>query len=125
MSHDWHELTDLVGGKRYTVTQVRLSGSGITIQGDFDLPPLAGLSYEDQVFVAAFVHSHGSIKDMERAFGISYPTVKNRLNRIAEQLRFVQVDTPPPTTPADDPDDVLGMLERGEISAAEAARRLR
>lgn len=125
MSNDWHELTDLVGGKRYTVTQVRLSGSGITIQGDFDLPPLAGLSYEDQVFVAAFVHSHGSIKDMEKAFGISYPTVKNRLNRIAEQLRFVQVDTPPPTTPADDPDDVLGMLERGEISAAEAARRLR
>ena len=125
MSHDWHELTDLVGGKRYTVTQVRLSGSGITIQGDFDLPPLARLSYEDQVFVAAFVHSHGSIKDMEKAFGISYPTVKNRLNRIAEQLRFVQVDTPPPTTPADDPDDVLGMLERGEISAAEAARRLR
>jgi len=125
MANDWHELTDLVGGKRYTVTQVRLSGSGITIQGDFDLPPLARLSYEDQVFVAAFVHSHGSIKDMEKAFGISYPTVKNRLNRIAEQLRFVQVDTPPPTTPADDPDDVLGMLERGEISAAEAARRLR
>jgi len=125
MANDWHELTDLVGGKRYTVTQVRLSGSGITIQGDFDLPPLARLSYEDQVFVAAFVHSHGSIKDMEKAFGVSYPTVKNRLNRIAEQLRFVQVDTPPPTTPADDPDDVLGMLERGEISAAEAARRLR
>ena len=125
MANDWHELTDLVGGKRYTVTQVRLSGSGITIQGDFDLPPLARLSYEDQVFVAAFVHSHGSIKDMEKAFGISYPTVKNRLNRIAEQLRFVQVDTPPPATPADDPDDVLGMLERGEISAAEAARRLR
>jgi len=125
MANDWHELTDLVGGKRYTVTQVRLSGSGITIQGDFDLPPLARLSYEDQVFVAAFVHSHGSIKDMEKAFGVSYPTVKNRLNRIAEQLRFVQVDTPPPATPADDPDDVLGMLERGEISAAEAARRLR
>jgi hypothetical protein len=122
--HDWHELSDLVGSKRFTVTQVRLAGSGITIEGDFDLPPLARLSYEDQVFVTAFVHSHGSIKDMEKSFGISYPTVKNRLNRIAEQLQLVQVETPA-ATPAEDSDDVLGMLERGEISAAEAARRLR
>lgn len=123
MSNDWHELSDLVGSKRFTVTQVRLTGSGITIEGDFDLPPLAGLNYEDQVFVTAFVHSHGSIKDMEKAFGISYPTVKNRLNRIAAKLELVQVETP--ATPAEDTDDVLGMLERGEISAAEAARRLR
>ena len=125
MAHDWHQLTDLTGDRSFSVTQVKLSGSGIAIEGDFELPPLAQLRYEDQVFVGEFIRSHGSIKDMEKAFGISYPTVKNRLNRIAEQLRLVVVETPE-NMPAPVPtDDVLGMLERGEISAAEAAGRLR
>ena len=48
---------------------------------------------EDQIFVAAFLKSPGSIKEMEQVFGISYPTVKARLNRIAGQLEFV--DTAP------------------------------
>ena len=69
------------------------------------------------------MRSHGSIKEMEKAFGISYPTVKNRLNRIAGQLKLVEVAAAAAPTPAPAPqtsapsDDVLGMLERGEISA--------
>jgi len=42
-----------------------------------------------------FVRSHGSIKEMERTFGISYPTVKNRLNRISAQLELVETDPVP------------------------------
>ena len=83
MTNEWHELTDLTEDRRFLVTKVRMD-SGISIQGEFELPPLARLRYEDQVFVSEFVRSHGSIKDMEKAFGISYPTVKNRLNRIIE-----------------------------------------
>lgn len=126
MAHDWHELTDLTGEKNFSVTRVRLDSSGIEIEGDFELPPLAQLSYEDQVFIAAFVRSHGSIKDMERAFGISYPTVKNRLNRIAQKLQLVEIETPEAPKPAAEPaGDVLELLERGEIDAAEAARRMK
>ena len=117
MAHDWHELTDLSADRHFVVTEVRLD-SGISIQGEFELPPLARLRYEDQVFVSAFVRSHGSIKEMEKAFGISYPTVKNRLNRIMEQLPFVEVAV----STAEDP---LDLLERGAISADEAAARLR
>ena len=134
MAHDWHELTDLTGDRHFVVTQVR-TDSGITIDGEFELPALAQMTYEDLVFVSMFVRSHGSIKDMEKAFGISYPTVKNRLNRIVEQLQLVEVEfgTAPSQTPIaraartapDDADEVLGMLERGEISADEAAARLR
>ena len=90
MTNDWHELTDLTGDRRFLVTEVRMD-TGISIQGEFELPPLARLRYEDQVFVSEFVRSHGSIKDMEKAFGISYPTVKNRLNRIIDQLQLVEV----------------------------------
>jgi len=42
---------------------------------------------EDQVFVAAFLRSHGSIKEMEQVFGVSLSTIKARLNRISAQLR--------------------------------------
>ncbi len=122
MTNDWHELTDLTGDRRFRVTEVRLD-TDISIQGEFELPPLARLRYEDQVFVSEFVRSHGSIKDMEKAFGISYPTVKNRLNRIIEQLQLVEVEVGAGATPAHD--DVLGMLERGELSADEAAERIR
>lgn len=118
MTNDWHELTDLTEDRRFLVTKVRMD-SGISIQGEFELPPLARLRYEDQVFVSEFVRSHGSIKDMEKAFGISYPTVKNRLNRIIDQLQLVEVAASPVG------DDALGLLERGEISADEAAQRLR
>ena len=122
MTNDWHELTDLTGNRRFLVTEVRLD-SDISIQGEFELPPLARLRYEDQVFVSEFVRSHGSIKDMEKAFGVSYPTVKNRLNRIVEQLQLVEVEVGASTMPAHD--DTLDLLERGEISADEAAERIR
>ena len=95
MTNDWHELTDLTGDRRFLVTEVRMD-TGISIQGEFELPPLARLRYEDQVFVSEFVRSHGSIKDMEKAFGISYPTVKNRLNRIIDQLQLVEVGVAAP-----------------------------
>jgi hypothetical protein len=124
MSNDWHELTDLVGDRSFVVTGVRLE-NGVSLQGEFELPPLARLRYEDQVFVSEFVRSHGSIKQMEKAFGVSYPTVKNRLNRIADQLRLVEVAVAPSTGAPIQQDDVLGMLERGEISATDAAGRLR
>ncbi len=119
MSAEWHELTDLTGGKGFVVSSVRLTGSDISIQGEFELPPLAGLRYEDQVFVEEFVRCHGSIKHMEKAFGVSYPTIKNRLNRISEELHLVQVEEIPPAN------GVLDLLESGEISADEAAERLR
>jgi hypothetical protein len=121
MSNEWHELTDLTGEKPFVITSVRMESSGVSIHGDFEVPPLARLTYEDQVFVSAFVRSHGSIKDMEKAFGISYPTVKNRLNRIAGQLGMVVTLEAVSATGGD---STLDLLERGEITAAEAAERL-
>jgi hypothetical protein len=116
---DWQELTDLTRGQPFVVERVRLTGSGIAVEGQFDPPQLAQLGVDDQVFVAAFVRSHGSIKEMERIFGVSYPTVKSRLNRIAERLDFV--DTDPAPTGA----EVVDRLQRGEISVDEALDELR
>ena len=120
--NDWQSLTSMTGGEALTVERVRLRDSGVAIEGAFDLPPLAQLPAEDQVFVAAFVRCHGSIKQMEKVFGVSYPTIKNRLNRIGERLPFAEIDpgtTPPSTT------ELLERLERGEITARDAIARMR
>jgi hypothetical protein len=118
MNTEWNELTKMTQGKPVMIERVRVVDSGIAIEGSFTPPPLASLSAEDQVFVMAFIRCHGSIKEMEEMFGISYPTVKNRLNRIAGQLQFIEVVRVNPE------EEVIDELERGEISAEEAIRRL-
>jgi len=115
---EWQELTKLTQGQPLVVERVRLAGKGVAIEGAFELPQLARLSAEDQVFVVAFVRSHGSIKEMEQVFGVSYPTIKARLNRIAGSLEFVE------TNPAPGRTEVMERLQRGEISAAEAIAEL-
>src|SRR3981081_3411215 len=115
---DWQELTRLTQGASVCVEGVRSAASGIAVEGDFELPQLARLSAEDQIFVIAFVRSHGSIKEMERIFGVSYPTIKARLNRIGDSLEFV--DTNPQPSAA----EILERLQHGEIDPAEAIRQL-
>src|SRR5476649_697938 len=95
MGHDWQELTKLVGQAPFEVERIRLVETGVAIDGPFTLPPLAQLAAEDQIFVAAFVRCHGSIKQMEQYFGVSYPTIKNRLNRIGALLPFAEIDPEP------------------------------
>lgn len=118
MEHDWKELTELTKGETVKVERVRLKKSGIAIEGDFELPPLAQLTIEDQIFVAAFLRCQGSIKDMEELFGISYPTVKGRLNRIAENLEFVEINPPASKN------EVIDQLDKGEISVEDAIKML-
>jgi len=118
---DWQELTKLTQGAPLVVERVRMGD--IAIEGAFELPQLARLTLEDQIFVAAFLKSHGSIKDMEQVFGVSYPTVKARLNRIAGQLEFVDTN-PAPLNPPGIRNEILSRLERGELTAAEAIRQL-
>jgi hypothetical protein len=115
---DWQELTRLTQGRPFVIERVRLTDQDIAIEGQFGLPDLARLSAEDQVFITAFVCSHGSIKEMERVFGVSYPTIKSRLNRIAGSLAFVEVNPVPSRT------EILDRLKRGEMTAEEAIREM-
>jgi hypothetical protein len=115
---DWQDLLRIAQGGPLVVERVRMPEKQITVEGAFTLPELARLSLEDQVFVTAFLRSHGSIKEMEQVFGVSYPTIKARLNRIAGQLEFVD------TNPSPSRAEVLDRLNRGEIAADEAIRAL-
>src|SRR5678815_813678 len=126
MSNDWQELTKLVGQAQFEVGRVRLLDTGVTIEGPFKLPPLALLPAEDQVFIAAFVRCHGSIKQMEKYFGVSYPTIKNRLNKIGSQLSFVEIEQGSDADSAAlSKSEVLDRLSRGELTVAQALERLK
>jgi hypothetical protein len=119
---DWQDLLRIAQGSPLLVERVRLPDKQITVEGIFALPELARLTLEDQVFVTAFVRSHGSIKEMEQTFGVSYPTIKARLNRIAGQLEYVE--TNPAPSSAEMETEVLNRLNNGEITPAEAIQAL-
>ena len=121
---DWQTLARLAGGSAIEIERVRLVDADVAVEGPFELPPLARLSADDQVFVAAFVRCHGSIKQMEKFFGVSYPTIKNRLNRISAQLPFVEV-APSDAADRPTPSELLSRLERGEMTVREVLNELK
>jgi hypothetical protein len=89
----------------------------LDLEGEFEVSPLGRLQEEDQVFVTAFLRHHGSIRKMEELFDISYPTVKNRLRNIVDQLD--RAFSAPSSNSA-----VLQQLARGEITVDEALERI-
>jgi hypothetical protein len=115
---EWQDLLRIAQGGPLVIERVRIPEKNITVEGAFALPELARLTLEDQVFVTAFLRSHGSIKEMEQTFGVSYPTIKARLNRIAGLLEFID------TNPSPSRAEVLERLNKGEISADQAIKAL-
>ena len=103
--------------KPMQITRYRCESCNLNVDGQLELPPLAQLDIDEQVFVTAFMRSHGSIKRMEALFDISYPTVKNKLNAIARKLDAA-VQAP------DSKSKVLDRLHKGEITVAQALAEL-
>jgi hypothetical protein len=120
MKQSWKTLLSFTGGKKFVVKEIFIPEDGITIKGEFEVPPLAILSMEDYLFVAAFIQTHGSIKQMESIFNISYPTVKSRLHKIAQQLDVidVEIETRSPLS------EILDRLESGDISGEDALKEM-
>lgn len=100
-----------------SVNRMSCPSCRMALEGEFEVSPLGQLEPEDQAFVIAFLRHHGSIKKMEAIFGISYPTVKNRLNSIAAALDKT-FEAPSSNL------YVLEQLSRGEISVEDALEEL-
>ncbi len=100
------------------VTKIECEGCGTKFEGEFEVPKLLRLSQEDVHFVEQFLLSSGSLKEMAKQLDVSYPTVRNRLNNIIEEIEKMA------TASRSDRDKVLVALEKGTITAKEAARKL-
>lgn len=109
-----------VTGEPLEVTRLTCPSSGVTIEGRFIPNEFALLPSEQLDFLRLFVKVRGNLKEVERILGLSYPTVRLRFEALLKALGYEAL-----AEAADERAEVLARLERGEISAEEAAARLR
>lgn len=126
-----HELRDIpaacpVTGRPLVVTELTSEDGTVTIRGRFRVPPTAQLDPDQQRILEVFLRSRGVITTMERELGLSYPTVRSRIDGLLDALGLKPLR--PPARPAKDASmrkAVLDQLETGEITAEEAKERLK
>ena len=100
-----------VCGKEYFVKTLECNGCHTTLDGKFALGVFSNLDSEQTEFVLIFLKNHGNIQKVGKELGISYPTVKNRINKV---LKALGQETP------NENEDILTMLKNDEISLDEA-----
>ena len=111
-----------VCGSDTMVTKVRCHDCGTAIEGSFQLCKFCKLSSDQKLFIEVFIKCRGNIKEVEKEMGISYPTVKNKLEDAAAALGYKSDGD---TTPADRRKNILDRLNNGEISVEDALQMLK
>ncbi len=122
---------DPVTGGDLVITELSNPESGVTIRGRFALPRYSKLDAEQARFLETFLRCRGMLNSVEREMGMSYPTVRARLDALLEALDLAPIreengrakDTVEKR--AERRQKILEQLERGEISPAEAKAKLR
>jgi hypothetical protein len=93
----------------------------VTVRGSFDTCPFCILTGEQLELIKIFLKSRGNIKEVERELGISYPTVRGRLDDVVRALGFTPSK---PEVTRGMKEELLAKLESGEINADEFVRKL-
>jgi hypothetical protein len=130
MAHDVISTCPVCSGE-LAVTRLRCSSCGTTLEGEFSVGRFARLTREQTVLLESFLRSRGNLRDIERELGISYPTVRARVEALVRALGFgpradddVAADADPATEPVSR-EEILERLARREISAEDAATAIR
>ena len=100
-------------GDEMVITSYRCNSCYTEVSGEFEIDKFQRLDNEDKEFIELFLQKRGSIKDVGEEIGISYPTVRNRIDRIVGKLGGT-VDKKAGRI------DILNMLDNGEITAERA-----
>ena len=101
------------------IEKLRCTSCDVTIEGRIPIPRLARLAADDREFVELFVRSSGSLKAVAGKLGVSYPTVRSRLDRVIAALEAAENDE------RDARNQILDQIEQGKISVDEAIQQLR
>ena len=110
-----------------TVTRLRCPDCSISIDGDFAMPQLLKLTRAQIDFIEVFIKNRGIIREVERELGVSYPTVRARLDEVIQALGY-----PGKSAPDDEPQSenaarrrtVLADLKAGKLTPEEALAAL-
>ena len=139
MPHDVISTCPVCSGE-LAITRLHCRSCGTTLEGDFSVGRFGRLSREQLALLESFLRSRGNLRDMERELGLSYPTVRSRVEALVRSLGFgprSDADEPaaetadPATTAADAAaiqearQQLLERLARHEISAEDAADAIR
>ncbi len=103
-------------GGELEVTKLECSHCGVRLSGQFEGCPFCRLSDEELGFAITFLKCRGSIKDVEKELGVSYPTVRGKLEALVRRLGFDIRKSPV---------QVLELLENEKISVDEAVRLIK
>ena len=109
-----------VCSSRLKVTRLKCDGCNTVVENQFELSKFDYLNSEQLYFIEVFLKSRGNIKDVEKELGISYPTVRAKLDEVITALGYTVLKQKPST----DKKEVIDMLEKGEITADEALKML-
>ncbi len=101
------------------IEKLRCASCDVTLEGSIPIPRLARLSTDEREFVELFVRSSGSLKAVADKLGVSYPTVRSRLNRVIAALDTAEKDERCARN------QILDDIENGKISVDEAIQQLR
>ncbi len=115
-------------GGPLVVTEVSCPQCRTQVRSQYSPCPFCALTADQLVFVKLFVEKRGNLRDMEKALGVSYPTVRGKLDEVAERLTVAP--TPVGSTASEPPSDeerreVLRLIAAGELSPKEGLARLR
>jgi hypothetical protein len=108
-----------------TVVRLRCSSCDTSLEGNFALGQFSNLTPEQLDFIFTFVRSEGKINRMEQELGVSYPTIRNRLNEVIRALGFEPGREDPAEITQERRNAILADLSAGKINAEEATRLLR
>jgi hypothetical protein len=116
------------------ISRLHCASCGTTIEGEFGVGRFGRLTREQMALLESFLRSRGNLKEMERALGISYPTVRARVEALVQALGLadgeaVEIMVDEPAGMSEDLSaarrEILERLAKGEIDAAGAAEALR
>jgi hypothetical protein len=114
-----------VCGGELAVTRLYCRGCDTTVEGRFRTGAFAQLSADQLAYVETFVRCEGKFTRMEQELGLSYPTLRNRLYEVIRALGYEpRADEAPPAAASGERQAVLDALERGDLTADQALKRL-
>jgi hypothetical protein len=117
-----------VCGENLSITKLGCPKCSTTIEGNFHPCEFCRLPEEDLEFIKVFIKCRGNIKDVEKELGISYPTVRGKLDSAIRGLGF-EVSTKESLKENDDKvkarNEILDQLSKGEITPKEATEKLK
>ena len=131
MPHDVIATCPVCSGE-LAVTRLHCRSCGTTLEGEFSVGRFGRLTREQLGLLESFLRSRGNLRDMERELGISYPTVRSRVEALVRALGFgpragdeTEDATAATTDVAAERQAILERLARREITAEDAAAAIR